>query len=141
MAQIFQSAIGPTLFVVCIQLSVSEIIGILSVPKLWDVHENQVIQSLPGANPAKNVPNVCEMDCMFTCATDQNCMAYSFDGSDGSCKNWDHLLIEFADKAKAKSFTRSMIFIVSSFPFCLNAFTCPNILIISVMKISHLKQG
>ena len=130
MAQIAQSVIGQqALFAVCILLSVSEIIGILSVPKLWDVHENQVIQSLPGATAAKHVPNVCEMDCMFTCGTDQNCMAYSFDGNDGTCKNWDHLLIEFVDKPKAKSFIRSMTLpFFRAFRFCLDAFTFHNII-------------
>lgn len=91
-----------------ILLSLSAVLAILAVPKLWRTDVNKAIQSMPGAHPAKNTPDACEMDCMWACVQDANCTAYSFDESDGTCKNWNHLFFELVDKLHAKSFFRSM---------------------------------
>ena len=91
-----------------ILVSSSGIIALLTLPNLWRTDVNKAIQSLPNASPPKDIPGACEMDCMWACVQDVNCLAYSFDASDGTCKTWNHLLIELVDKPKAKSFFRSM---------------------------------
>ena len=72
------------------------------------IAENKAIQSRLVAKGSTIVAGVCENSCMFTCMKEKNCMAYTFDANDASCKMWDHQVIELIDRQNAKSVIRSM---------------------------------
>ena len=75
---------------------------------LMVIAENKAIQSRLDAKWPTIVAGVCEKGCMFACMKETNCMAYTFDATDGSCKLWDHQVIELVDRQNAKSFIRGM---------------------------------
>ena len=67
---------------------------------------HQAIHSRTGKKAPTIVPNRCEYTCQHACAKDENCLAYTFDANDDSCKMWDHLEIEVVFQAKTKSAIR-----------------------------------
>ena len=86
-------------------------IAILTLPTLMRIEENKALESLPGAKAATLVPGVCESACMYSCAMDTSCYAYTFDGNNGTCNKWNHSLIQLVIVPKAKSYIRGSAFL------------------------------
>ena len=95
-------------FAVIIIIKVLETTIIISPLTFMALLANKAIQSLPGANAPILVSNACEQECMNACVFNKKCMAYMFDENDGSCKIWDHLVIQLIDRPKAQSWMQSM---------------------------------
>ena len=76
-----------------------------TVPKQMEL-PHKAIHSLPGKKEPTTLPNMCEYTCTHACAKDENCLAYTFDANDASCKMWDHFEIEVVFQTKTKSAIR-----------------------------------
>ena len=111
MKQLLEVMISHLLFImfgVIILIQVLEAQMILSAPTYMALSANKAIQSLPGADDPILVPGVCEQECLSACIFNSKCLAYMFDGNDGACKIWGHLMIELIDRPNAKSWMQSM---------------------------------
>ena len=111
MKQTIQNIIAPLAGIICgslLLISETEANANLGPATLMMIAQNKAIQSRLGAKSPQILAGMFERGCMFACMKEKNCLAYTFDANDGSCKLWDHQVIELVDRLNAKSWIRCM---------------------------------
>ena len=76
--------------------------------KFMRIEEKMAIQSIAGTAGPIEVRGVCKAGCMYDCAIDDKCLAFTFDEYSGSCKKWTHLLLILVDQAMATSYIKGI---------------------------------